>query len=237
MMKPQYSMFYHTNVHTNLLQDTNGMLQQTELYHFTDHTGNEGDNTWFTLEPEHHLVSAIWTNYTYIGLEWDIQRRLVEFDVHITADDRKTHAKFNLVDLSQLKVLENLDLNVTGKHNEPNEECNRLPFTVTQCGKKVTKLVVNATIKARKEFTMPARYLTRKGGYEFVLPKAQFTNNKSIVIEKQCSFAIKVRFNVFAVTFLNIFWIMCILDYFLTLFYSLCKRLILYMQAGPTKSQ
>ena len=173
------------------------MLQQTELYHFTDHTRNEGDNTWFTLEPEHHLVSAIWTNYTYIGLEWDIQKRLVEFDVHITATDRKTHAKFNLVDLSQLVVLENLDLNITGKDNKPNEDCNRLPFTVTQCDKKVTKLVVNATITAKKDFTMPARYLTKKGGYEFVLPEAQFTNNKPAVIEKQCSSAIKVRLKVF----------------------------------------
>ena len=209
MMKPHYSMFYHTSVYINLSQDTNGMLQQTELYHFTDHTGNEGDNTWFTLEPEHHLVSAIWTDYTYIGLEWDITKRLVEFDVHITADDRKTHAKFNLVDLSQLMVLENLDLNITGKDNKPNEECNRLPFTVTQCGTRVTKLVVNATINATKDFTLPARYLTKKGRYEFVLPKARFTNNTPAVIEQQCSFAIKVRLKVFVVSFLNISLIMC----------------------------
>ena len=202
-------MFYHTNVYINPLQDKNGMLQQTELYHFTDHTGNEGDNTWFTLEPEHHLISSIWTDFTYIGLEWDIKKTLVEFDVHITASHRKTHAKFNLVDLSQLMVLENIALNSTGKNNKPTRDCNRLPFIAKQCKKNVKKLVVNATVKAKREFTVPARYLTENDGYEFVLPKKQFTNNTGSVIENQCSFAVKVRLKVFAVTFVNISLVMC----------------------------
>ena len=190
----------------NSSQDKNGMLQQTELYHFTDHTGNEGDNTWFTLEPKHHLVSAIWTDYIYIGLDWDIKKRLVEFDVHITAPDRNTHAKFNLMDLSQLVVLENLDLNITGKKHKPNQDCNRLPFVVKQCGKNVTKLVVSATVKTEKgEFTMPARYHTAKDGYEFVLPKERFENSKRSVIRNQCSYAIKVRLKVLTVTFCEYF--------------------------------
>ena len=177
-----------------VIQDDKGHLIQSELYHFTDKTGNDGDNTWFMVEPKFSLVSAIWTKNTYIKLNWDIRARRVTFQVYI----RGTVAVDTIVTVLDLDQLEELDpksnkFNFTRIVLEPSEHCVTIPFDVHQCGKHAKDLIVTAEVMARIGFILPARYLTKTEKYEFLLPEDRFEDNTNEAVQGQCFGASKVN--------------------------------------------
>ena len=145
----------------------------------TDYTGNDGDNTWFTLEPKHHLVSSIWTNGTYIGLKWEIAKRRVVFEVYLTTKI-KIHTRITVLDLDQLLELKNVPVNITIEQLDSGDHCVGLPFDVEQC--EDDALVTKCLVKTDKTFVVPGRYVPSQKNYEFLLPKEKFNGSSPMHI-------------------------------------------------------
>ena len=178
------------------LQDKAGHWLQTKVYHFADGTGRDGDNTWFMLEPKHNLVSAIWTDNTYMDLAWDVVNNKVVFQVYITGENKvhTTVTLLNLKDLEQYTVR-------TFKKPLPDEDvkairhCNLIPFSFTRCGLKETVLQANAAVKSKRTFHVPIHFVHQTENHQFILPKRKFGSRTNNQMEGICSSIADVSVN------------------------------------------